>query len=134
LAWFIINAVLGKEVTIYGDGKQVRDILFVDDLIDCYMAAVERIDTVKGSAYNIGGGPQNVLSLLELIQLVQNKFGIALRYKFAEWRPGDQRVFVSDIAKAERLLGWRPRVGKEEGVTKLFNWVKENRNLFAGVA
>lgn len=132
LAWFIINAVHGKEVTIYGDGKQVRDVLFVDDLIDCYLAAIERIDTVKCSALNIGGGHRNVLSLLELIQFVKDRFDITIKYKFAGWRPGDQKVFVSNIARAERLLGWHPRVSKEEGVVRLFNWVKENGNLFAG--
>ncbi|MGZ5106118.1 MAG: SDR family NAD(P)-dependent oxidoreductase [Usitatibacter sp.] len=134
LAWFIINAVRGTGVTIYGDGKQVRDVLFVDDLVDCYLAAVEKIDAVKGKALNIGGGPQNVLSLLELIQFMKDRFGIAMKYKFSDWRPGDQKVFVSDIGKAQAVLGWKPQVGKEEGVARLVEWVKENAALFARAA
>jgi CDP-paratose 2-epimerase len=134
LAWFIINAVRGTGVTIYGDGKQVRDVLFVDDLVDCYLAAVEKIDAVKGKALNIGGGPRNVLSLLELIQFMKDRFDIAMKYKFSDWRPGDQKVFVSDIAKAQAVLGWKPRIGKEDGVARLVEWVKENAGLFARAA
>ena len=134
LAWFVINAVRGTPVTIYGDGKQVRDILFVDDLVDCYLAAFERIDTIKGQAFNIGGGPRNVLSLLELIDMVGEKFGIKMKYGFSDWRPGDQKVFVSDISRAEAALQWRPRIGKEEGVAKLVEWVRENAGLFARAA
>lgn len=134
LAWFVINAVGGTGVTIYGDGKQVRDVLFVDDLVDCYLTAAEKIDVVKGQAFNIGGGHRNVLSLLELIQFIRDKFDITMKYKFSGWRPGDQKVFVSDIAKAQRVLGWQPRIGKEEGVTRLVEWVKENAGLFARAA
>jgi CDP-paratose 2-epimerase len=134
LAWFVINAVRGTGVTIYGDGKQVRDILFVDDLVDCYLAVAKKIDAVKGQAFNIGGGPGNVLSLLELIRFIQDRFGIAMKYKFSEWRPGDQKVFVSDITKIGRVLGWQPRIGKEDGVARLVEWVKENAGLFARAA
>ena len=131
LAWFIINAVLGGRITIFGDGKQVRDVLFVDDLIDCYRAVAGRIDDVSGHAFNIGGGPENVLSLLELIDLIRDNFGVSVKHGFADWRPGDQKVFVSDIGKAQKMLDWRPRVAKEEGVGRLFTWVQENKGLFS---
>jgi CDP-paratose 2-epimerase len=134
LAWFVINAVRGTGVTIYGDGKQVRDVLFVDDLVDCYLMAAERIDAVKGQAFNIGGGAGNVLSLLELIQLIRDRFDITMKYKFSDWRPGDQKVFVSDISKAQRVLEWQPKIGKEDGVARLVEWVKENAGLFARAA
>ena len=134
LAWFVINAVRGTPVSIYGDGKQVRDVLFIDDLVDCYLATAQRIDQVRGQAFNIGGGSDNVLSLLELIALIKDKFGIAMKYKFADWRPGDQKVFVSDISKAKRALGWAPKISKEQGVARLVEWVKENAGLFARAA
>jgi CDP-paratose 2-epimerase len=100
--------------------------------VACYLAAVERIDAVTGCALNVGGGDRNVLSLLELIGLLRDKFGLAMTYAHADWRPGDQKVFVSDIARAERLLGWHPRIGKEEGVGKLVEWVRSNAGLFKG--
>jgi CDP-paratose 2-epimerase len=133
VAWFLLNAVRGKEVTIFGDGKQVRDILFIDDLIACYEAAVERIDQVTGTALNVGGGPQNVISLLDLIRLVRERFGVEMAYRFEGWRPGDQKVFVADISKAGRLLEWRPRIDREEGIARLFGWIRENLELFEGV-
>ncbi|MCC6212787.1 MAG: GDP-mannose 4,6-dehydratase [Burkholderiales bacterium] len=134
VAWFILNAVRGNEVTIYGDGKQVRDVLFIDDLVACYQAAVRRIEAVSGFALNIGGGPRNVMSLLELIGFLRDRCGVALRYRHGDWRPGDQKVFVADIARAGRLLHWRPSIGKEEGVTRLYEWIRDNRALFEGVA
>jgi CDP-paratose 2-epimerase len=132
VAWFVLNGVRGNEVTIFGDGKQVRDVLFIDDLVACYQSAVHRIDAVSGSALNIGGGPLNVMSLLELIGFLRDRCGVALRYKHGDWRPGDQKVFVADIARAERMLDWRPTIGKEQGVTRLFEWVRDNRALFEG--
>jgi len=131
VAWFIIATILGKPLTIYGDGKQVRDVLFVEDLVAAYDSIIKNIDKISGNVYNVGGGSKNQMSLLELISFIENFTGKKLEYKFSDWRPGDQPVFVCDIEKAKREFGWEPKVSVEEGVKKLFNWVKENKNLFA---
>jgi CDP-paratose 2-epimerase len=130
LAWFAIRALQRERVTIYGDGKQVRDALWVGDLVAAYDAAVKNIEHTSGKAYNIGGGPANTLSLLELVELLNRNFGRKLQAGFDDWRPGDQPVFVSNIAKAKRDFGWEPKIGVEEGVQKLIEWVKENGSLF----
>jgi CDP-paratose 2-epimerase len=133
VAWFIIAAALGRPLTIYGDGKQVRDVLFIDDLIDAFDMAWHKIDKVSGSIYNIGGGPENVLSLLGLIDFLETEHDLRMDASRADWRPGDQRVYVSDIAKAKRDLGWEPKIGWKDGVSRLTEWVKENRALLATV-
>jgi CDP-paratose 2-epimerase len=130
LAWFSIRALQGKSVTIYGDGKQVRDILYVGDLIAAYDSAVRHIDTTAGNAYNIGGGPGNTLSLLELVEALSQTFGRELDCSFDDWRPGDQPVFISSIAKARSDFGWAPRVGVQDGLRKLTEWVRANDQLF----
>ncbi len=131
MAWFCIAAVLGKPLTIYGDGKQVRDILHVSDLLALYERAIERIDQIKGQVYNVGGGPANTLSLLELVARIEERLQRRLELRFAGWRPGDQRVFIANIAKAARDLGWQPQVGVEEGIESLLAWVLDHRDLFA---
>jgi len=133
VAWFTIAHTLGKEVTIYGNGKQVRDVLFVEDLVDCYLACMDRIDSVSGQTFNIGGGPANSLSLLEFVDLLGQLAGSRLKYSFADWRPGDQPVYISDITKAASLLGWKPRTDARAGIARLIEWVVENRRVF-GVA
>ncbi len=125
VAWFIIASTTGKPITIFGDGKQVRDVLYIDDLLDAYWAAIKRIDTAQGETYNIGGGMDNTLSLLELLSFLDGA-----DYSFDKWRPGDQKVFICDIGKANRDLGWRPKVSPKEGVEQLKRWVRENRTLF----
>ena len=131
VAWFVIAAVTGRPITIYGDGKQVRDVLFVDDLLNAYDAAVERRDEVAGEVFNIGGGPQNTISIWrEFAPLLEKALGQSVPVSYGDWRPGDQRVYISDIRKAKRRLGWEPHIGVEEGVARLVEWVKVNRNLF----
>ena len=131
VAWFLIAAVTGRPITIYGDGKQVRDVLWVEDLLDLYQLAVEQVDTAAGQVYNVGGGPENTLAVWsELGPMLESLLGRQIEVGWDDWRPGDQRIFVADIGKAERELGWRPRVGREEGVRRLYEWVVENRNLF----
>lgn len=129
VAWFTIAAQLGKEITVYGDGKQVRDVLFIEDLIDAYDAAAERIDVCAGRIYNIGGGSQQALSLLELLAFLRKRYP-ALRYAHADWRPGDQRIYVSDIRRAEAELGWTPRISVAHGLDRLQAWVAEYKQLF----
>lgn len=127
VAWFTICAVTGRKITIYGDGKQVRDILFVDDLIDCYINAVKKINTASGKAFNIGGGTENAISLLELIKILENITGKKIKYNFANRRPGDQKIFISNINKAKRELDWSPKIKKEEGIALLYKWIIESR-------
>ncbi len=132
LAWFIIAAVTGRPITIYGNGKQVRDVLFIDDLMDAYDAAFNHIKASAGQIFNIGGGRQNSISVWsEFGPLLENLLGHPIKTKRKEWRPGDQPVFISDIRKAQTLLGWQPRVGVEQGLQRLYDWVKENQDLFA---
>jgi CDP-paratose 2-epimerase len=126
LAWFAIRAISELGVTVYGDGKQVRDALFVDDLIKAYDAAIASIDRVSGRAYNMGGGAENTLSLLELIGMLDERLGRRMPVAFDDWRPGDQKVFVADARKAERELGWKAQVGVEEGVDRMLAWLREN--------
>ncbi len=130
IAWFCVAVAAGKPFTVFGDGKQIRDTLWVGDLIDAYERALERIGEVSGEVFNVGGGPANTMSLRELIVKLSRASGRDLAPSYADWRPGDQRVFVADVRKAGRLLGWRPRVSTDEGVDLLIAWVRDNQALF----
>lgn len=130
IAWFCVAATTGQPFTVFGDGKQIRDTLWVGDLIDAYALALDRIDMVRGEVFNLGGGPENTLSLNELVALLGQALGRRFDPPYAEWRPGDQRVFVADVRKAARLLGWSPKVGTAEGVGRLLGWVRDNHHLF----
>lgn len=130
VAWFIIAHALGKPVTIFGDGKQTRDILFIDDLADAYCMAWQQREKVAGQVYNIGGGPRNQLSLQELIQFLEKETGRPVQLSYAPPRPGDQKVFVADTRKATQDFGWQPVHIREEGIRKLNQWVNANLDLF----
>jgi CDP-paratose 2-epimerase len=131
LAWMMIAAVTGRPITIYGDGKQVRDVLYVDDLLSAYDAAIQKIDTARGQVYNTGGGLRNVLAVwAEFGPILERLFGRKIEVARADWRPGDQRVFYADFGKARRELEWEPRIDLEQGLESLFNWVMENQSLF----
>ena len=131
LAWMTIAAVTGRKITIYGDGKQVRDVLHVDDLLDGYDAAIARIEVAKGRVYNMGGGTQNILAVwAEFGPLLEELLGKKIEVDWADWRPGDQRVFYADYSKARNELGWSPKIGLKSGIERLVNWVKENKGLF----
>jgi len=133
VAWFTIANVLEKPITIYGDGKQVRDVLFVEDLVEGFLLAIENIDRTSGEVYNIGGGPNNQLSLLELISFLEKLSGKEMVYSLDNWRPGDQPVFVCDITKACDHFGWSPKIGVKNGISKLYHWVYQNQNLLLDV-
>lgn len=131
VAWFVIAAVSGRPITIYGDGKQVRDLLYVDDLLDAYDAVLENIDQAAGKIYNLGGGVKNSISVWqEFGPLLEKLVGRSLPVVRRQWRPGDQRVFIADIRKARQELGWVPQVSVEEGVGRLVKWVQANKELF----
>ena len=131
LAWMMIATVTGKKITVYGDGKQVRDVLHVNDLLNAYDAAIEKIDVAKGQVYNMGGGTRNVLAVwAEFGPILERLFGRPIEVEHGDWRPGDQKVFYADSRKAKRELGWEPRIDLEEGIETLFEWVQANKNLF----
>lgn len=130
VAWFMIACQTGRPITVYGDGKQSRDILFVDDLLNAFDLAAENIQKTEGRVYNIGGGAGNVLSLLELLDYLNRRQGKPIAYRRDDWRPGDQKVFVSDIARARAEFGWSPKVGCQQGLDLLYDWISENKGLF----
>jgi len=131
LAWMMIAAVTGRKITIYGDGKQVRDVLHVNDLLNAYDAAIEKIDQAKGQVYNVGGGRRNVMAIwAEFGPILERLLGEKIEVAREDWRPGDQRVFYADFRKATRELGWEPKIDLEEGMELMFKWVQANRHLF----
>jgi nucleoside-diphosphate-sugar epimerase len=131
IAFLAICAATGQPITIYGDGKQVRDILYVDDLARAFEAAIARIDRAAGQIYNIGGGPERTLSIwTETGPLLEQLAGRTLPVRFSGWRPGDQRIYLSDIRKAQAELGWTPQIAPAEGVRRLWEWIQANIHLF----
>ena len=131
VAWFVIAAVLGKPITIYGDGKQVRDVLFVEDLLDAYDAAIAHRETAAGEIFNIGGGPTNTMSIwAEFGQYLQELLGQEVPVQYSNWRVGDQRLYISDIRKAQKELEWTPTYDIQHGLQCLYDWVMQNKALF----
>jgi CDP-paratose 2-epimerase len=130
VAWFAIASMLGRDITIFGDGKQVRDVLHVDDLLHAYEAVIRAPEKIAAEAFNVGGGPGQVLSLLDLLDLIERRLGRKVPVKWDDWRPGDQQVYISDIRKLDRLLGWKPEISVGAGITQLIDWVAQNRAAF----
>lgn len=131
VAHFIIAILKDRPLTIFGDGKQVRDILHIKDLIAAYQAAFDKIDQLSGTALNIGGGPANTMSIwAEFGPLLQALHEEEIKVTKSAWRPGDQKVFVADIRTAQTQLGWSPTVSVGEGVSSLFHWISNNKQLF----
>jgi len=127
VAHFLLQALDSHPIVIYGDGEQVRDVLFVDDLVDAFLTATDRIAELQGQAFNIGGGPLNTTSLLELLALIETLHGKRPTVSFEEWRPGDQRYYVSNIGKFRTATGWTPRVAFPEGAARLYHWLRQER-------
>ncbi|HEX8571003.1 MAG TPA: NAD-dependent epimerase/dehydratase family protein, partial [Caulobacteraceae bacterium] len=127
VAHFLIRALTGKPITLYGDGRQVRDILDVSDAVDAYVAAWRRIAQVSGRAFNLGGGPENAVSLRQLIAHIESLTGRPVQTEFSDWRPGDQRYYVSDTRLAQRELGLGTARPWREGVAALANWLQAER-------
>jgi CDP-paratose 2-epimerase len=126
VAHFLIRALRGEPVTIYGDGKQVRDVLFVDDLVNAFLLAQAHMPRVAGQAFNIGGGPGNTISLLDLFDLIEEIHGRRPDLRAGAWRPGDQRYYVSDTRKMHAATGWSPKVSAADGTRSLYTWLREN--------
>lgn len=122
VAWLTIATLLNKPITIYGDGKQVRDVLYIDDLVNAFDRFVE--SDLPHGVFNIGGGPANTLSLLELLNILEEYTGRRSRIKFSAWRPSDQKVYISDLSKIKKSLNWYPRINPEEGIKRLTHWAE----------
>src|SRR5205085_1895143 len=129
VAHFLYSALQGKPISIYGDGKQVRDVLAVQDLIQAFEAAYRHKETTGGQIYNIGGGAENTISLLELIQYIEKLFGKHVSYRFRPARPGDQPVYISDFSKLRQHVGWSPQISVPETIGNIYDWWKQNRRL-----
>src|SRR5262249_40840750 len=124
VAHFLISALTGNRIAIYGSGKQVRDVLYIDDLVRAFRMAVDGIERTAGQVFNIGGGPTNTLSVWhEFGPLLAQLKGSEVPVTFGDWRPGDQPCYVSDIRKASRYIGWKPLIDKETGIRRLWHWV-----------
>ncbi|MGB8705458.1 MAG: NAD-dependent epimerase/dehydratase family protein, partial [Gillisia sp.] len=129
VAHFLIRALEDKPIVIYGNGKQVRDILFVEDLVNAFTLAMKNIDKVSGEVFNIGGGPENTVSLIEILKMIKEKTGKQVDISFEEWRTGDQQYYVSNTSKFQEATGWAPQYSVEEGVEALMNWLCETRGI-----
>jgi CDP-paratose 2-epimerase len=128
VSWFAIATLTGKPIIIYGDGKQVRDVLYVEDLVNAFDKFLN--SNLKHEVFNIGGGPKNTLSLLELLEMLKRMSGMDPKISFTEWRPADQKVYISNINKAKILLNWEPKTTPENGIRRLVNWISNNIRLF----
>jgi CDP-paratose 2-epimerase len=123
VAHFLIQARERRELKVFGDGRQVRDVLFVEDLVDAFVLAMRNMDRLTGEVFNIGGGPKNAVSLLELLAIMAEQLGLATPVQFAGWRNGDQRYFIANTAKFTNATGWRARISVEQGIGRLYEWV-----------
>jgi CDP-paratose 2-epimerase len=133
VAFLTMQALFGKQITIYGDGKQVRDVLFVSDLLAAMEAAIEQPEKSRGEIFNMGGGPARTSSLLEFISFLEERLGKKIPLKFGDWRPGDQKVYISDIRKAQEKLGWTPKVDLAEGYEQMAQWIKANQAILEAI-
>lgn len=127
VAHFLIQALRDRPITVYGDGRQVRDVLFVGDLVEALLLALGRMSTEAGQAFNIGGGPENAVSLLELLDLLAEITGRRPEVEFEGWRTGDQKYYVSDTRLFGRTTGWRAAIGVREGLERLADWLEHEQ-------
>ncbi|PKN87209.1 MAG: CDP-paratose 2-epimerase [Chloroflexi bacterium HGW-Chloroflexi-8] len=131
VAWFIIASIMGKPISIFGNGKQVRDLLYIEDLLDVYDLVISKNEESRGKVFNIGGGIENTMSVwADFGPILSDILDKPLSVNFKDWRPGDQKIYVSDIRKAEKILGWNPKTSVKLGIQKLTKWVEENQHLF----
>ncbi|RJO64043.1 MAG: NAD-dependent epimerase/dehydratase family protein [Candidatus Omnitrophota bacterium] len=129
VAWFIIATLFNKPITIYGNGKQVRDMLYVDDLVDAFNRFIQ--SDLKHGLFNIGGGPENTISLLEFLDELERLTGKRPKVNFSDWRPSDQKVYITDTSKLQKALGWKIKTQVKDGIRNLKEWVAANAKYFA---
>lgn len=134
VAWFAIAAMFGKRITVFGTGKQVRDLLYVGDLVRLYELAIKNINKVSGQALNIGGGTKNVLSIVECFEILNKKLNVQIKPKKGKTRVGDQPIFIADTSKAYELLGWKPAISVEEGMERMISWIKNNHKVIKKIS
>jgi CDP-paratose 2-epimerase len=127
VAHFLLRTLATDAITLYGDGMQVRDILYVDDLVNAFMLAQQHVRKIAGRAFNIGGGPRNAVSLLDLLDRIEQLHGERPDIRFEAWRTGDQRYYVSNTTAFEKATGWTPRIGIDDGLERLYRWLHEER-------
>lgn len=133
LAWFVIAAAMDESITLFGNGKQVRDVLHVKDLVSLYECALKDINKISGQVFNVGGGTKNTISLRESIQLIEKNLQKKVTLRHAQVRAGDQPIFVSDNRKVMKMLGWSPKVDVVSGVRNLSSWVTANQSALTKV-
>jgi CDP-paratose 2-epimerase len=126
VAWFCVAAILKKTLTLFGDGKQVRDLLYIDDVVKAFDLAFNGNSKIRGEAINLGGGKENAVSLLQTLKYLESATGKRIETKYADWRPGDNKCYYTDVRKAKSLLGWAPEVGWKEGLDRTLDWVRQN--------
>ncbi len=125
VAHFILKTLKGEKITLYGDGMQVRDVLYIDDLVNAFLLAWANIEQIKGEAFNIGGGPGNAISLLELIRMLEELHKQKIPVAMKEWRTGDQKYYVSNYSKFHNATGWSPEFSYRKGIVTLYNWLSK---------
>jgi CDP-paratose 2-epimerase len=136
VGWFCMQALQtahkpdGHTFTISGNGKQVRDVLYIDDLLAAYRSFFEKAKQLGAKVYTIGGGKQNSLSVIECLDYLRKKFGYTGKISYHPWRTVDQKIYISDISKASLELGWKPQISPFKGIDKLVEWTIENRAIF----
>ena len=133
IGWFIEQSIKIKnneikEISISGNGKQVRDVLFSEDLVSCYFKIIQNINKCKGQAFNIGGGIENSLSLLELFKFLEEELNININIQKNNWRESDQKFFVSDNNKINKFTKWKPKIKYKTGIKKMIDWVNSQKN------
>lgn len=134
IAWFTISGILSRPITIYGDGHQVRDVLYVDDLVRLYDMAIKNPKKISGNIYNVGGGIKEAFSVLHTVRKLEVIFKKQITYSFGDWRPGDQKVYISDISKIRRDLGWEPKINFEKGLVRLVRWAEGEQKILKRLA
>ncbi|CAN5368981.1 GDP-mannose 4,6-dehydratase [soil metagenome] len=132
IAWFVRKALQNASVNVYGTGKQVRDLLFIEDLLEAYDLAEANVEKTKGQIYNMGGGPASAKSVIEVLEIIKKDFP-DLNWQFEPWRAGDQKVYISDLSNAERDFGWRPKTSAVEGIARLISWARENQHTLPAI-
>ena len=139
ISHFVIQALLNKEITIFGNGKQVRDILYIDDLVNLVLKYIENMQTLgkkkqsdqdSNQVFNVGGGNENSISLLELITIIESQLGKKIKKLIQTWRPADQKYYVTDISKAAHTFSWKPLINTSSGIRKVINWTQSHLELF----